>query len=152
MTELKYSKYIVTDPKPIPPEIKVKFEAEGKSRKSTVESTHLLSVDSSIIEDFFYVDCHWLWRGAAEDTIEEPHTHDFDEILSFFGSDPDNPKDLCGEVELWLGDEKHILTESFLVFIPAGMKHCPLKINRIDRPMFHLGASPSHDYERKDSK
>ncbi|HTY81621.1 MAG TPA: hypothetical protein VMB24_02460, partial [Dehalococcoidales bacterium] len=71
------------------------------------------------------------------------------EILGFYGSDPQNPRDLGGEVEFWMEDEKHILTESFLVYIPAGMKHCPLKINRIDRPMFHLGASPSHDYTKK---
>ena len=55
-----YSKYIVTEPKSPPPEVQARFAAEKRQRKSTIESTHLLSVDSEIVKDMIYVDCVWL--------------------------------------------------------------------------------------------
>ena len=71
---------------------------------------------------------------------------DFDEVIAFFGTDPDDIHDLCGEVELWLGDEKHIIDKSCMVFVPAGLNHCPLRFNRVDRPIFYFTAGPGSMY------
>jgi hypothetical protein len=67
---------------------------------------------------------------------DNPHTHDFDEYLSFIGTDADNPDALGGQVELCLGDEleKHIIQHSTTVFIPEGLKHLPIHFTRVDRP------------------
>jgi hypothetical protein len=149
MAKLKYSKYIVTEPKPVPPELKAKFEAERKKRKSTVESTRLMTVDDEIVKDFFYVDCNWLWKGSAEDTVEEPHAHDFDEVIGFIGSNRQDPHDLGGKITIWLDDKKHVLTKSCLIFVPAGTRHCPILFNRIDKPVFFLTMAPIKKYNRK---
>ena len=61
-----------------------------------------------------------------------------DEIIGFFGTDTENVFDLGGEIEFWLEDEKYLLTKSCLIFIPGGMKHCPIKFLKIDRPIFHF--------------
>ena len=83
------------------------------------------------------MNCSWFFK--ASETVENvAHTHDSDEIIGFFGSNPQSPYDLCGEIEIWLEDENYILTRSCLIFIPAGMKHCPLIIMRVDRPIFHF--------------
>jgi len=58
---------------------------------------------------------------------------------------------LGGEVELWLGDEKHILTESCVVFAPAGIAHCPVYFRRVDRPIWFFATGPQKTYE-KDEK
>jgi hypothetical protein len=87
-----------------------------------------------------YAECVWIMPGgnmlpgAAE---PNPHTHDFNEVVTFIGSNVEDPYDLGGEIEIWLEDEPQILTRSSLIFIPAGMKHCPLIIRRVDRPIFH---------------
>ena len=67
---------------------------------------------------------------------DAPHTHDFDEYLSFIGLDPDNPDYLGGEADLCLGEEeeKHTINTSTTVYIPKGMKHLPLTFKRIDKP------------------
>lgn len=148
MTDLKYTKYIVTEPKPIPPEIREKFEARRQERKSTIESTHILSVDDEIVEDMFYVDCVWLWKGSAEDTAEEPHTHDFDEVIGFVGSNPEDPQDLGGQITIWLDGDEQVLKKSCLIFIPAGVPHCPIRFDRIDRPVFFTTISPVKKYTR----
>ena len=68
-----------------------------------------------------------------------PHVHDnAAEILGFYGTNPDDPYDLGGEIEIIIDDETHILTKSSLVFLPPGLPHCPLTITRVDRPIFHF--------------
>ena len=47
------------------------------------------------------------------------HSLEETEILGFFGSNPEDPYDLGGEVELWLEDEMHLITRSSMVFIPS---------------------------------
>ena len=58
----------------------------------------------------------------------EPHTHDFGEVIGFFGTDPKNPNDLGAEIELYIDGERNYITETFLAYIPAGIIHCPLNI------------------------
>lgn len=149
MAELKYSKYIITKPKPIPQELKKKFQAERARRESTIKSTRLMSVDDEIVKDFFYVDCNWLWSGSAEDTAEEPHAHDFDEVIGFVGSNREDPHDLGGKITIWLDGNQEVLTKSCLIFVPAGTRHCPILFNRIDKPVFFVTISPVKRYSRK---
>jgi hypothetical protein len=130
MAELKYQKYIVTELKT--PEEVQKIAAEYAKR-----ATRILWLDDDVVEGAFHVNCAWYWK-ATEEAPNPAHTHDFDEVIAFFGSDPQNPHDLGGEVEFWLEDEKYILTKSCLIFAPRGMKHCPLRVIRIDRPIFHF--------------
>jgi len=67
-----------------------------------------------------------------------PHVHENSEILGFYGTNPDDPYDLGGEIEVTIDGETHVLTKSSLVFIPGGLPHCPLTITRVDRPIFHF--------------
>jgi hypothetical protein len=71
-----------------------------------------------------------------------------DEIIGFFGNDPDNPYDLGGEIEIWLENDRHVITSSALIFVPAGMKHCPLSLLRVDRPIFHFTTVTGHKYKK----
>lgn len=142
MAETKYGKYIIT-------EMKRNLKLPAYSRQP-IESpdhtaTRVLYLDDEVVRGAFYVSCSWFWKGS-ERVIVEAHTHEFDEVLSFFGTNPEDPRDLCGEVEVWLGDEKHLLTRTCLVYVPKGLKHCPLIIRRADRPIFHFTTGPSSLY------
>ena len=79
---------------------------------------------------------------------EKSLKHDFDEVVGFIGSDPQNPRDLCGEVEFWLEDEKYLLTNSCLIFAPKGLRHCPLHVRRVDRPILFLAVSMTNQYSQ----
>src|SRR4030042_306678 len=83
---------------------------------------------------------------AAKKRGPGPHAHKYDEVIAFFGTNHDDPYDLGAEVELWLGDEKHIIKKTSLVFIPAGLKHCPLTFPKGDRPGFHYTTGPGKMY------
>jgi hypothetical protein len=138
--ETKYGGNIITVG-----ETHVELPSWRLERKPTDASTRLLWLDDDVINGAFYVECVWYWKGS-EQPIVEAHTHPFDEVITFFGSNPEDPQDLCGEVELWLEDEKHILTKSCLIFVPKGLRHCPLIIRRVDRPIFHFTTGPGGKY------
>ncbi len=79
-------------------------------------------------------------------TEAQSHTHDADEIIGFFGSNYQDPYNLGAEIEFWLEDEKHMITTSALIFVPRGMRHCPLILRRVDRPVFHFSTVTSGQY------
>ena len=141
MGESVHGKYIVTKPKE-----KIVVPDWGGSL-SQERSTRLMYLDSEVIEGAFYVECVWFWPTDEEDTSSpEPHTHDYDEVITFFGTDPEDLNDLGAEIELWIDNEKNLMTESFLAFIPAGIVHCPLKILSIKRPVFHFATGQGKSY------
>jgi hypothetical protein len=57
--------------------------------------------------------------------IEIPHSHDFDEIIGFAGTNRNYPRDLCGEIEFHMGGETLTLTKTCLIFIPKGTRIVP---------------------------
>jgi mannose-6-phosphate isomerase-like protein (cupin superfamily) len=76
----------------------------------------------------------------------KPHSHPFDELFTFFGTDFDNPDDLCGEIEFYLEEEPVKITKSCIAYIPAGMRHCPINMNRMERPVFHFSMGFTDSY------
>jgi hypothetical protein len=149
MAVLKYADCIISDAKPELPLMLKQLEDLRRQRKSTIEFTHLLSVDADRIKDFFFVDGSWLWKGSSQISVEEPHTHDFDEVMGFVGSNREDSHDLGGEITIWLGDDKQVLTKSCLIFVPAGVKHGPIQFNMIKTPIFHVIITLSGKYSRK---
>jgi hypothetical protein len=134
--ETKYGKYIITEVKPR--EVTAGWDADFRDD----EVKQVLYLDNSVLKGAFYVDTAWFFpnlakRDESQDTIK-PHSHDYDEVQAVFGTNPEEPYDLGGELEFWLDDEKHIITKSCLIFIPKGLRHGPIYWRKMDRPVFHF--------------
>jgi hypothetical protein len=161
MEESKYGKYIVTElfqnfnlPGYRAWEKDMIGQGEVNGQRRVME--HMVWMDSNVIPGAYYAEMVWFWPQARPKIIKPEdvkhsggvpqHVHPFPEVLSYFGTDMDHPQELYGEIEFWLEDEKFILDKSFIVYIPAGMKHCPLKTLRMDAPMFHFTMGPGQNY------
>jgi len=132
MAETKYEKYIISD----------------LNKVADPLGTRLYCLHGGMFEGAPYVDCAWFWPQSHEVVVvDKGHAHDFEEVITFFGSNPDDPTDLCGEIEFWMGDERHILTKSCIIFVPKGVKHCPLIMKRLDRPVFHFATATDKNYQ-----
>jgi len=142
MAKLKYKKYIVEDY--IPSGEEINKSADDQERLTRL--SRIVRLDDDIIKGSFHMGFVWSLRPSKLALDTQAHTHDFDEVLGFIGSDWKNPRDLGGEIEFWLEDEKYILKNSCIIFIPKGMKHCPLKDLRIDRPFLHFGIMTAGKY------
>ena len=159
MAESKYGKYIVTELKK---DIKLPSFRPGEVLEPAKPGekrmmNHVIWMDSEVVPGSFYSECVWFFpqqeitpeqlKKMSNGGGSQFYIYSFEEIFIFFGTNFDDLYDLCGEIELWLEDEKFVMTKSFLAYIPAGMRHCPLKILRIDRPMFHFTLGPGQAYE-----
>jgi hypothetical protein len=145
MAETKYGKYIIDTVKPskLPPRPPSSGKRGGEM---------LVLVDDEVLPGAFYLNCALIWNATGRDAPGKSHTHDFDEYIGFIGSNPENPRDLGGEVEIYLGDEKHVLTKSCAVFVPRGLPHTPVYFIRVDRPIFYFSTGPNPTYTREDTQ
>ena len=152
MAEFKYNGNIVTTTREYTEkEIKMIEEFARKNPvESTVEAFRLLWMEDSMVPGAsMYMECLWLWEGeTTSGTTEQPHVHDFDEVIGFLGTDKEHPHKLDARIEIFLGDETHYLTKSCLIHIPAGMKHCPLTFRKVNRPVFFFTLAPVSRYGR----
>ena len=144
----KYDKHFVTQDKPNRklPEYRHEIPKERAYR--------IVYLDSEVFPGSdFYCECLWFWPRQYEPPRPDDkpgvpeHTHPFDEVIAFFGNNWEDIHDLGGEVELYIDGEKQVINKSFMAFIPAGMKHCPLRVTRVDKPIFHFTAGPGSMYE-----
>jgi hypothetical protein len=141
MSERKYEKYILT-------ELKLPEKVQAMQSEYNKRATRILWLEDEIMQGASSVILSWYWKPTEKEGTPS-HTHDFDEILGFIGSDPQHPEDLGGEVEFWLEDEKYLLTKSCLVLCPRGLRHCPLKVLKVDRPILFLAFSVTGKYAKQ---
>ncbi len=81
--------------------------------------------------------------------FSKTHTHNNAEILCFIGGNPRDITDLGAEVEMSLGPEheKHVITQTSCVSIPANLPHCPLNIKKVTKPIVFLEISLTPFYK-----
>jgi len=140
MARLKYGKHIITD-LIIPESVQARAESYSKW------ATRILWMDKDVVPGAFQMNCSWYLRPPDVKTPEaQSHVHDADEIIGFFGNNPQDPYKLGAEIEFWLEDEMYIITSSAMIFVPRGMKHCPLILRRVDRPIFHFSTVTAGKY------
>ena len=140
-TEGRCGKYIVQtlQPPKLSPEFQAFYDTYAK---------RLLWMDKNVVPGAFQMNLSW-YHSASDVRplyMHDEHFHDFDEMIGFLGSNPDDPYDLGGEIEVGLDGELHRLTKSSVIFIPAGMKHLPLSILKLDRPILHFSISMNGVY------
>jgi len=138
----KYDRYFFYDVTPFPPEVAAMMAEAQKKEPSTVEATRLVSLDGTRMAGAPYMDFVWLWKGSAQGYAEAEHIHDFDEFIGFIGTrGKQDPHGLGGEMEVWLGGEKYSINKTCLIYVPKGVKHCPIRFNRIDTSILFFTGS-----------
>jgi hypothetical protein len=76
------------------------------------------------------------------------HSHPFDEVLIFFGYDPEDMNYLGSDMNLSVGaeQEQHRFSSPMAIAAPKGVAHCPLVTEKVYKPFghFHLALNPSY--------
>jgi hypothetical protein len=126
----KYGKYVITD-------LKQPADKVAQTPLYNKYAKRILWMDKDVVPGAFNMNTAWYLK-AGPTLDDKPHTHDHDEIIGFFGTDSTRPSELGGIVEIYLEDELQVISKSAMIFVPAGMVHCPLYLRRVDRPIFHF--------------
>jgi hypothetical protein len=141
MDKFYHGKYITTQPKK-----NIVVPKWGGNLKSDT-STRVMYLDSSVIPNAPYVECVWFWPTDKKDEASPaPHKHEHDEVLGFFGTDPNDLNDLGAEIELYIDGERNVMNQTFVAYIPAGIIHNPLNFLKITRPVFHFATIAQKTY------
>lgn len=122
-----------------------KVSEEALARYRTFGDRQLW-IDGNCVPGAFQMNtCFWckpnaeMIRNNPDGHVGRPHSHSYPEIIGFVGTDPENPLELGGTVEFWVGGECHHCTKSTMVFIPPDTPHCPLMILDVgDHPILHF--------------
>ncbi len=83
--------------------------------------------------------------------VRMTHAHDFHETLCFLSGDPTNIKELGAEVSVCLGDEmeKHTFNTPTIISMPPGLKHCPMLVHNVTKPVIFLEVSATKEFKGK---
>lgn len=108
---------------------------------------NVILLNGDVIEGAPYFTYTWFYKATGK--MQKSHTHDFDEHIGFVGSNPDDPTDLGATVEFMIDGELLTITKSTVLFIPAGVPHCPYEIKDVKRPLAHWSAGATGSYSQK---
>jgi hypothetical protein len=107
----------------------------------------VLWMDGNVVPGAFQMNTAWYFAVPERDPIFTEHSHPYDELIGFYGSDPENPYDLGGVIEFSLNGEAHRLTRSTMIFLPGGSTHNPMRILEVNRPIFHFSIVMNPEYD-----
>jgi hypothetical protein len=142
MDEKKTAKYISSVPK------SERSWPRIEGAKYTGRTEDRLYLDSKILEGCpVFVEIYWITEIPDPNPGVFSHTHEYDQLLIYMGADPKNSDDLGAELEIELEGEKHIINKTSAIYIPKGMKHCPITHKRVDRPYRVVTVAFSGGYE-----
>lgn len=139
--EGEYGKYIVQELQDPGLETPVFREMYQKFAK------RILWIDENVVDGAFQMNTAWYFKPPERHPFIDEHVHGNDELIGFLGSNPDDPYDLGGVIEVTINGEMHRITRSSMIFIPADLPHMPLSIVQVYRPIFHFSVVMSRKYD-----
>jgi hypothetical protein len=95
-------------------------------------------IDETTVKDAeFGCENMWLLPGEPKERrIMDANTQSYDRYFGFYSYNYENIRDLCAEMEVYIGGEKHIVKRSGVIFIPANLEVGSWTIRNITKPIF----------------
>ena len=140
----EYAKYFIQDLQE-PASLAAPSEFRTLNQKF---AKRILWIDGDVCPGAFQMNTAWYFNVPERDPIFNEHVHeDTKELIGFIGTDMDDPYDLGGTIEFSIEGEPHLLTRSTMIFVPAGLKHNPMRILEVNRPIFHFSVVMKEIYD-----
>ena len=138
MAEGKYDKYLV----PAPIMKSVMFPQITQPQVNIFGGEHLGGINFTM---------NWSYLTEPFLMVSDTHEHDFDQVICFLGGNPLDITEFGGEVEMCFGEEreKHTITSSIYIYVPAGVLHGPLNIAKINKPIMYMDFPLTARYFKK---
>jgi hypothetical protein len=128
MVESKFEKYLVRNP-----------IREGDRKGSGFTNPALCYLSNDLVPNCdVFMDYRWFIDLPVPNSVIPEHVHDYPEIIFHIGSDPENPEDLGGEIEMGVGGESLTFNRTTALFLPSGTSHGPFTWKKFTRPHLQI--------------
>lgn len=87
-------------------------------------------------------------EGFIPEETEKQHTHDYDQMIWFLSSDPNDMLNLGAELEIDLGSPciRHRIATPTAVCLPKGTVHFSPIVTKVDRPFFYFSINCTKEF------
>ena len=85
-----------------------------------------------------YIELGWIYDVPEPNPHIFEHSHDYDDIILYIGGDPDNHRELGGEIEYYLGGQPLTFDKTASIYVPKGVKHGPAIWKKVTRPHIQM--------------
>ena len=116
MADSKFEKYLVRKP----------IYKRGRRIKNRQSPTMTYMSRAQVPEANYYLEYGWIYGIPEPNPCTSEHVHDTEKIIMYIGGDPQNPEDLGGEIELFIGGKSLTFATSAALFVPRGVRHGPV--------------------------
>ncbi len=129
MPESDYGKYFVRKP----------IREAGGIVKGRQSPTMTYMSSAQVPEANYYIEFGWIYDIPDPN----PHNHEmvhhnYDEIVLHIGGDPENPEDLGGEIEFYVGGQPLTFSTNTALFVPRGVRHGPIIWKKFTKPHIEM--------------
>ena len=118
------------------------FAPENLPQKFNIEPedahVQVVRMDSEFFKGCIFGYASWFVKPLEWDDFFK---HPSDKLIMFIGGDHNDPENLNAEIELWIENDKLVLTQTSMVFVPAGVAYGRMKIRNLKKPVFHYTMS-----------
>ncbi len=137
MAKLKYENNFVTQDKP-------NFKYPAYEHPNAKTTKRLAYIDDTTVKGAdFGCENMWLLPGGPKELkLLDANAQSYDRFFGFYAYYYENIRDLCAEMEVFIGGERHIVNKSGAMFIPANLEVGPLIIRNITKPIFFTTEFP----------
>jgi hypothetical protein len=126
----KYEKYFLSVDKPATMTTYMQLDPKTSKRQRYMDEKVVPGCE-------FGCDNIWLLPGAPKERkIMDANKQPYDRFFGFYSFNYENVRDLCAEMEVYIGGEKHIVKRSGAIFIPANLEVGPWTFRNITKPIF----------------
>ena len=94
-----------------------------------------------------FVSIGWIYDMPSPNPHMFQHVHNSDEVVLHVGIDHKNPTDLGAEIEFQVEDEKLMIEKTSALYLPGGIKHCPLTWKKVSRPHLQIAITAGGTYD-----
>lgn len=93
---------------------------------------HIVRLDNDKFPGAMTIEAMWLVAPCVSAGMQQCAS---DTMWVFLGSDVNDHENLGAEIELWIENDKFTITETCVVYIPAGVAHGNIRVKSLDRPV-----------------
>jgi hypothetical protein len=128
MAKIDYEKYLIRKPN---------YEAFGgvKNRQSP---TMTMMSSKQIPGVNYYMEPGWIYGIPEPNPSLHEHVHEFGEIVMHWGSNPEMPQVLGGEVEFYVAGQPVVFNTSTAFYLPPGTSHGPVTWKKFQSPHMQM--------------